>query len=91
MTESSPSLDIHADLARRLLTDFLKTEIERAGFSRGVVGVSGGVDSALSCFLAADALGPDFSARAFHAQVLGEGPLPLDILAERIGAWIDAR
>ncbi|HSR47046.1 MAG TPA: NAD+ synthase [Anaerolineales bacterium] len=58
MTDASPSLEIHPDLARRLLTDFLRTEIERAGFSRAVVGVSGGVDSALACFLAAEALGP---------------------------------
>ena len=52
-------LSIDVGLARRILTDFLRTEIHRAGFSRGVLGVSGGVDSALACFLAAEALGPD--------------------------------
>jgi NAD+ synthase len=59
MTQASPSLDIDADLARRILTDFLRTEIGRAGFSRGVVAVSGGLDSALACFLAAEALGKE--------------------------------
>lgn len=58
MTDPFPSPELHTDLARRLLTDFLRTEITRAGFSRAVVGVSGGVDSAVSCFLAAEALGP---------------------------------
>lgn len=58
MTES-PSLEIHPDLVRRILVDFLRTEITRAGFSRAVVGLSGGVDSALACYLAAEALGPE--------------------------------
>lgn len=55
----SPSLEIHPDLVRRILVDFLRTEITRAGFSRAVVGLSGGVDSALACYLAAEALGPE--------------------------------
>ena len=51
-------LSINTDLARQILTGFIHTEITRAGFSRAVVGLSGGVDSALSCYLAAEALGP---------------------------------
>lgn len=54
----APSLDIDTDLARGLLTGFLRTEIRRHGFERGVVGLSGGVDSAVACALAAEALGP---------------------------------
>lgn len=54
-----PDLSINTDLARTILTGFLRTEITRAGFSRAVVGVSGGVDSALSCYLAAEALGAE--------------------------------
>jgi NAD+ synthase len=60
MTQRSVDLDIDVDLARRILTDFLRTEIRRTGHARAVVGVSGGVDSALACFLAAEALGPDY-------------------------------
>ena len=52
-------LTINTDLALTILTGFLRTEITRAGFSRAVVGVSGGLDSALSCHLAARALGPE--------------------------------
>lgn len=51
-------LTINTDLARRILTGFIKTEVARTGFSRAVLGLSGGIDSALSCYLAAEALGP---------------------------------
>jgi uncharacterized protein (DUF885 family) len=34
------------------------------------------------------ALGERFDIRDFHAEVLGQGDLPLDILEERIDAWI---
>jgi NAD+ synthase len=50
-------LSINTDLARAILTSFIRSEITRTGFSRAVVGLSGGLDSALSCFLAAEALG----------------------------------
>ncbi len=52
-------LSIHTGLVRHILVDFIRTEITRAGFQRAVVGVSGGVDSALVCFLTAEALGPE--------------------------------
>ena len=35
-------------------------------------------------------LGPRFDERAFHDAVLGEGALPMDVLATRIHAWIAA-
>jgi NAD+ synthase len=58
MINASELLEINTDLARKILTSFLREEITRTGLTRGVVGVSGGIDSALSCFLAAEALGP---------------------------------
>lgn len=51
-------LKINTDLAKKILTGFIRTEIQRAGFSRAVIALSGGVDSAVSCYLAAEALGP---------------------------------
>lgn len=51
-------LTINTNLAQNILTGFIRSEITRAGFSRAVVGLSGGVDSALSCYLTAQALGP---------------------------------
>lgn len=53
-----PDLSIDSGLAREILTSFIKTEVTRAGFERVVLGLSGGLDSALSCYLAAEALGP---------------------------------
>ena len=53
------NLSINTDLARKILTGFLHTEITRAGFTNAVIGLSGGVDSALSCYLAAEALGSE--------------------------------
>jgi NAD+ synthase len=52
-------LSINTELARSILVNFIRSEITRAGFSRAVLGVSGGLDSALSCYLAAEALGPE--------------------------------
>ena len=51
-------LDINTDLARSILTGFIHSETTRSGFQKAVIGVSGGIDSAMSCFLAAEALGP---------------------------------
>jgi NAD+ synthase len=59
MSENNLSLEINTELASRILKDFIQTEIRRAGFERAVIGVSGGVDSALSCLLTAQALGPE--------------------------------
>ena len=52
-------LTINSDLARQILTGFIHSELTRVGYSRAVVALSGGVDSAVSCFLAAEALGPE--------------------------------
>jgi NAD+ synthase len=51
-------LTINTELAAEILTAFIKSETTRAGFQKVVVGLSGGIDSALSCVLAAKALGP---------------------------------
>ncbi|HUH99184.1 MAG TPA: NAD+ synthase [Anaerolineales bacterium] len=51
-------LSIHTELARKILTGFIRSEVTRTGFTRAVIGLSGGIDSALSCALAAEALGP---------------------------------
>jgi NAD+ synthase len=59
MVNVAELLDINTDLARKILTEFIRQEVTRTGLRHGLVGVSGGVDSALSCFLAAEALGPE--------------------------------
>ncbi|GAP20479.1 NAD+ synthase [Leptolinea tardivitalis] len=58
MNPKHPDLTINTDLARQILTGFIHSEVTRTGFTKAVIGLSGGIDSALSCFLAAEALGP---------------------------------
>ena len=53
-----PPLVIDAALTEQWLTGFLREEFQRRGFTRAVVGLSGGVDSAVTASLAARALGP---------------------------------
>ncbi len=56
----APSLAIDAALAAAWLEAFLRDElIERRKIPRAVIGLSGGVDSAVTAFLAARALGAD--------------------------------
>ena len=51
-------LAIDPELTRKWLVSFLKDEVvRRRRFQKGLVGLSGGVDSALTAFLAAEALG----------------------------------
>ncbi|MDX1600466.1 MAG: NAD(+) synthase, partial [Anaerolineales bacterium] len=52
-------LRINPDLAQTILTDFIRQELGRHGFEKAIVGVSGGVDSSLACYLSAAALGPE--------------------------------
>ncbi len=53
-------IDIDAELVTEWLVRFLRDEMmERRGFERAVVGLSGGVDSALTAALCARALGPE--------------------------------
>jgi len=50
-------LQIDTALIRKILVGFLRDEIGKFGISRAVVNLSGGVDSALACYLAVEALG----------------------------------
>ena len=52
-------LNIHPRLATRILTGFIRDSITKAGMTRAVIGLSGGIDSALSAYLCARALGPE--------------------------------
>jgi len=59
MNSLSEKLGINTALARQILAAFLRDEVQRTGLKRAVLGLSGGIDSALACFLAVEALGPD--------------------------------
>jgi len=50
-------LSLDAAIVRKLLVEFIRDHVRNAGFTNGIVGVSGGVDSAVVVALTAEALG----------------------------------
>jgi NAD+ synthase (glutamine-hydrolysing) len=54
-----PPVAIDVQLTVGWLVSFLREEFERRGFDKAVIGLSGGVDSAVTAFLTAQALGAE--------------------------------
>ncbi|MEP6639261.1 MAG: NAD+ synthase [Chloroflexota bacterium] len=52
-------LAIDTDVARRVIAEFIRGQLEQAGFERAVLGLSGGIDSAVVAYLVAEAVGPE--------------------------------
>lgn len=52
-------LEINVDTVTNILENFLKQEIQKIGLTKAVIGLSGGVDSALVAALLARAIGPE--------------------------------
>jgi len=59
MSDLVKRLAINTGIARKILTGFIKDEIAKTGMKRAVLGLSGGIDSALSAYLSAEALGAE--------------------------------
>ena len=59
MFELPHELAIDTGVARRVIADFIRGQLRQAGFERAVLGLSGGIDSALVAFLVAEAIGPE--------------------------------
>jgi len=57
--ELPTELAIDTDVARRVIAEFIRGQLGQAGFERGVLGLSGGIDSALVAYLTAEAIGPE--------------------------------
>ncbi len=55
--ELPPELAIDTHSARRIIVGFIRAQLQQAGFERLVLGLSGGIDSALVAYLAAEAVG----------------------------------
>src|SRR5256885_3243008 len=53
-----PPLAISPELVRKILVRFIQNEVQKVGFERVVLGLSGGVDSSLVATLASQALAP---------------------------------
>ena len=56
--ESFVSLKIDPPFVDKVLTRFIREELNKHGFKKGILGLSGGLDSAVCACLAARALGP---------------------------------
>lgn len=52
-------MKINSKLVIRVLTKFIREETHKAGFGQAIIGVSGGLDSTVCAYLAAQALEPD--------------------------------
>jgi NAD+ synthase len=52
-------LAIDTAVARRVIAEFIRGQLRQAGFERAVLGLSGGIDSALVAFLVAEAIGAE--------------------------------
>jgi NAD+ synthase len=52
-------LAIDTDVARRVIGEFIRGQLRQAGFERVVLGLSGGIDSALVAYLVSEAIGAD--------------------------------
>ena len=59
MEHNKIDLTINSEVVQQILVGFIRSEISRAGFTRAVVNLSGGLDSSLSCYLAAEAMGAE--------------------------------
>jgi NAD+ synthase len=57
--ELPPELAIDTTVARRVMVGFIRNQLRQAGFSRVLLGLSGGIDSALVAFLVAEAISPE--------------------------------
>ena len=57
--ELPDELAIDTDVARRVIGEFIRAQLEQAGFERAVLGLSGGIDSGLVAYLVAEAIGAE--------------------------------
>lgn len=57
--ELPPELAIDTAVARRVIADFIRGQLDQAGFERAVLGLSGGIDSGLVAYLVTEAIGAE--------------------------------
>ncbi|MNK62217.1 NH(3)-dependent NAD(+) synthetase [compost metagenome] len=100
-TETRSPLHLNAELTSTFLAHFIREEVTKTGFSKVVLGLSGGIDSALAAYLAVRALGPENvhvigmpyktsnPESMVHAKLCADA-LGLDFVVEEITPMADA-
>jgi NAD+ synthase len=89
MEKCPHELRIDVDLVRPVLERFIRREVEGAGLAGVVLGISGGVDSAVAAGLAAAALGPE-NVTGFWLPYHDAGELgDAQAAAERLGIRLE--
>lgn len=102
--DAADALTVDCPLVTEILTGFVREEVRKVGFERGVVGLSGGIDSALTLAVVCRALGPENAIPVFMpyrasspaserdarlvAAQLGTTPLVVDI-SPQIDAYFE--
>ncbi len=87
--------DLHLDyqIVEDILKAFLFNEIRKFGFNSIVLGLSGGIDSAVVCELAVRALGPD-NVLALMMPYSSSSPESIEhaeLMIRKLGILIDKR
>ncbi len=86
------ALKVNTELLRKVLVGFVREEIHKVGMKKAVLGLSGGIDSALVAYIAAEALGP----KNVHAIIMPykssnpESEAHARLVGERLGinCWV---
>jgi NAD+ synthase len=87
LTSLSERLLINPDIARKMLVGFIADQIAKTGMKRAVIGLSGGIDSALSAYLSAEALGAEnvLAVRMPYRTSSADSLSDADLIIEALG------
>ena len=80
-------LFLNTDYVTKILVDFLRDEARVAGFSRAVIGLSGGIDSAVAAYLSVQAYGREnvLAVKMPYRTSSPESEADADIIASALG------
>lgn len=83
-------LTLNLPLVQKILVGFLRNEVRRTGLQRVVFGLSGGIDSTLAAYIAAEALGPEnvLGVRMPYSSSSSETMDHGQLVADRLGIHI---
>ena len=84
-------LAIDTDIARRVIGEFIRGQLEQAGFERAVLGLSGGIDSAVVGYLVAERSGQAIDSNAERGAEPGFDLVPAEEPSTPIGFGVHGK